>query len=177
MRMTQRWLRVAIAAGALALAAGAASAQDKELVFGLQCDRTGPTQTVGVFLCPGYHDYIALLNSKGGVEGYKIRVVEIDNEYKVPPAMEAHERFKKEGAVLEGLYGTPQTAALSKKLEEDKLLGTSPGFGTAAAADGKRYPFVFPIAASYWSQAGAAVKFAKDRLGGNIKGKKIAFLF
>ena len=45
--------------------------------------------------------------------------------------MEAHERFKKEGAVLEGIYGTPQTAALTKKLEEDKILGTSPGFGTS----------------------------------------------
>ena len=42
----------------------------------------------------------ACVNSKGGVEGYKIRVLEIDNEYKVPPAIEAHERFKKEGAVL-----------------------------------------------------------------------------
>ena len=116
----------------------------KELVFGLQCDRTGPTATVGTVLCPGYHDYIALVNSKGGVEGYKIKVIEIDNEYKVPPAIEAHERFKKEGAVLEGLYGTPQTAALNKKLEEDKILGTSPGFGTAAAADGKRYPVHLP---------------------------------
>ena len=146
-------------------------------MFGLQCDRTGPTQTVGTVLCPGYHDYIALVNSKGGVEGYKIKVLEIDNEYKVPPAMEAHERFKKEGAVLEGLYGTPQTAALTKKLEEDKILGTSPGFGTAAAADGKRYPYIFPIAASYWSQGAAAVDFAKKQLGGSLKGKKIAYLF
>ena len=84
----------------MALGGSAAVAQEKELVFGLHCDRTGATQTVGVFLCPGYHDYIGLVNSKGGVEGYKIRVLEIDNEYKVPPAMEAHERFKKEGAVL-----------------------------------------------------------------------------
>ena len=119
----------------------------------------------------------SLLNSKGGVEGYKISVLEIDNEYKVPPAMEAHERFKKEGAVLEGIYGTPQTAALNKKLEEDKILGTSPGFGTAAAADGKRYPYIFPIAASYWSQGAAAVAFAKKQLGGSLKGKKIAYLF
>ena len=177
--MSQGWklcLSAAVAAGALSLAA-AAVAEDKEIVFGLQCDRTGPTQTVGVFLCPGYHDYIALLNSKGGIEGYKIKVLEIDNEYKVPPAMEAHERFKKEGAVLEGIYGTPQTAALTKKLEEDKILGTSPGFGTAAATDGKRYPYIFPIAASYWSQGAAAVAFAKKELGGSLNGKKIAYLF
>ena len=160
----------------MSLAVGPAGAQDKELVFGLQCDRTGATQTVGIFLCPGYHDYISLLNSKGGIEGYKIRVLEIDHEYKVPPAMEAHERFKKEGAVLEGIYGTPQTAALTKKLEEDKILGTSPGFGTAAATDGKRFPYVFPIAASYWSQGAASVAFAKKQLGGSLKGKKIAYI-
>jgi branched-chain amino acid transport system substrate-binding protein len=167
----------AIAAGALALAAGAARAQEKEIVFGLQCDRTGATQLVGVHLCPGYHDYIALLNSKGGIEGYKVKVIEIDHEYKVPPAMEAHERFKKDGAILEGIYGTPQTAALTKKLEEDKILGTSPGFGTAAAADGKRFPYVFPVAASYWSQAAAAIAFSKKELGGSLNGKKIAYLF
>ncbi len=175
-RFVKSVLGIAATTAALVLGDGQAFAQ-KELVFGLQCDRTGPTATVGVFLCPGYHDYIGLINSKGGVEGFKIKVIEIDNEYKVPPAMEAHERFKKEGAILEGLYGTPQTAALSKKLDEDKILGTSPGFGTAAAADGKRFPYTFPIAASYWSQAGAAVQFAKDSLGGSLKGKKIAYLF
>jgi branched-chain amino acid transport system substrate-binding protein len=174
-RFVKSWLGLAVATGGLVLTTGA-SAQNKELIFGFQCDRTGPTATVGTVLCPGYHDYIGLVNSKGGVEGYKIRVIEIDNEYKVPPAIEAHERFKKEGAILEGLYGTPQTAALNKKLEEDKILGTSPGFGTAAAADGKRFPYTFPIAASYWSQAGAALEFAKEKMGG-LKGKKIAYVF
>src|SRR5262245_4557769 len=173
----RHWLGAAGLAGILLAAAGAAVAQDKELVFGLHCDRTGATQTVGVFLCPGYHDYINLLNSKGGVEGYQIRVVEIDHEYKVPPAMEAHERFKKEGAVVEFVYGTPHAAALNKKLEEDKILGTTPGFGTAAAADGRRYPYLFPLAASYWSQGAAAVAFAKKELGGSLNGKKIAYLF
>ena len=177
MSKSMNWRAAVIAAGTMALTAGSAGAQDKELVFGLQCDRTGATQTVGVFLCPGYHDYINLVNSKGGVEGYKIKVIEIDNEYKVPPAMEAHERFKKEGAVLQGVYGTPQIAALTKKLEEDKILGTSPGFGNSASTDGKRYPYVFPLAASYWSQAAAAVTFAKKELGGDLKGKKIAYLY
>ena len=174
---TVRWSCAALATGALMLAANAAQAADKEIVIGLQCDRTGATQIVGTVLCPGYHDYIDLMNSRGGVEGYKLKAIEIDHEYKVPPAMEAHERFKMEGEVLEGVYGTPQIAALTKKLEEDKILGTSPGFGTAAAADGKRYPYIFPIAASYWSQGAAAVAFAKKELGGSLKDKKIAYLF
>jgi branched-chain amino acid transport system substrate-binding protein len=154
---------------------GQAEAKD-EIVIGLQCDRTGATQVVGVNLCPGYHDYVKLVNAKGGVEGHPIRVIEIDHEYKVPLGVEAYERHKKEGAVLISLYGTPQTYALTQKLTEDKIPGTSPGFGRADSADGKRYPYIFPIAATYWSQATGAVKFTSDQLGG-LKGKKIAYLF
>jgi len=171
-----RLLTGALAAAALFTVAGPAAAQ-KEIVIGLQCDRTGPTQTVGVFLCPGYHDYIALVNSKGGINGVKIKALEIDTEYKVPAAVEAYERHKKEGALLIGLYGTPQTQALTQRLTEDKIAGTAPGFGTAAAANGDRYPYIFPIAATYWSQAAGAVQFAKNKLGGSLKGKKIAYLF
>ena len=147
-----------------------------EIVIGMQCDRTGATQTVGVNWCPGYHDYIRLVNSKGGVEGHRIKVIEIDHEYKVPPAVEAYERFKKEGAVLIFLYGTPQTYALLQKLNEDKIPATCPAFGPAATADGQRYPYIFPVAATYWSQAAASVKYAGDQLKG-LKGKKIAYLF
>jgi branched-chain amino acid transport system substrate-binding protein len=163
----------------LALVAGPAGTvgANHEIVVGLQCDRTGATQTVGVNLCPGYHDYIKLINSKGGVEGHKIKAIEIDHEYKVPQGMESYERHKKEGAVIIGVYGTPHIYALAQKLTEDRIPGTSPGFGSAAAADGQRYPYIFPIAATYWSQGAAAVKFAKDQLGGNLKGKKIAYLF
>jgi len=162
----------------LAFVAGVAApaGASHEIVVGLQCDRTGATQVVGVNLCPGYHDYVALVNSKGGVEGHRIRAIEIDHEYKVPPAVESYERMKKDGAVLIGLYGTPQTYALTQKLTEDKIPGTSPGFGRADATDGTRYPYIFPIAATYWSQGAAAVDFAKKQLGG-LKGKKIAYLF
>ena len=173
-------------ASMLALAAGVATglsfaspsaAQQKEVLIGMQCDRTGATQITGVVLCPAMHDYYNLINAAGGVEGYTIRADEIDNEYKVPQAVEAYQRHKQEGAVLMTLYGTPMTVALNQRLEEDKIATTSPGFGIAAAADGTRYPYLFPIAATYWSQGAAAVQFVKDKLGGDLKGKKVAYVF
>ena len=176
-KIATRWIGPAAVVGALAGLTGVALAQDKEVIIGMQCDRTGPTQITGTHLCPGYHDYVALVNSKGGLEGFKVKVLEIDNEYKVPPAIEAHERFKKEGAIFHSVYGTPQIAALIKKLEEDKMAATSPGFGSAAAADGKRYPWVFPVAATYWSQAAVSVDFIKKQLGGSLKDKKIAYMY
>jgi branched-chain amino acid transport system substrate-binding protein len=168
---------LALALGAAAGLGGPAAAQQKEVLIGMQCDRTGATQITGVVLCPAMHDYYDLINAGGGVEGYTIKADEIDNEYKVPQAVEAYQRQKQEGAVLMTLYGTPMTAALNQRLEEDKIATTSPGFGIAAAADGTRYPYLFPIAATYWSQGAAAVEFVKNKLGGNLKGKKIAYIY
>jgi branched-chain amino acid transport system substrate-binding protein len=170
-------MAVLVAAGSLLAAAPSDAQGKKEIVIGVQCDRTGATQIVGTVLCPGLHDYIALVNSKGGVDGHPIRAIEIDHEYKVPPGVESYERHKKEGAVTIAVYGTPHIYALQQKLTEDRIPGTSPGFGSAAAADGVRYPYIFPIAATYWSQGAAAVDFAKKQLGGSLKGKKIAYIF
>ncbi len=164
MMKTVRYLALTGIAGLAAWVAVPAAAQQKEVVIGEQCDRTGPTQIVGVVLCPAIMDYMNLVNSRGGVEGYKIKLAEIDHEYKVPPAIEAYQRHKADGAVSIMLYGTPQTQALTQKLNEDKIPGTSPGFGTSAAANGIRYPYTFPIAASYWSQGAAAIKYIKDKL-------------
>ena len=167
-----------VLAGGLAAPTPADAQAKAEIVIGMQCDRTGATQIVGTVYCPGQHDYVALVNSKGGVEGHKIKLLEIDHEYKVPPAVESYERHKKEGAVTMAVYGTPQIYALAAKLTEDRIPGTSPGFGSAAAADGVKYPYIFPIAATYWSQGAAAVDFVKKQvLGGSLKGKKIAFIF
>src|SRR5437667_2340055 len=157
--------------------AGTAFAQQKEVMIGAQCDHTGPTQIVGVVICPAQQDYMSLINSKGGIEGYKINYNELDNEYKVPPAVEEYERQKGDGAVSMMVYGTPQAQALNQKLQEDKIPGTSPGFGISASADGSRFPYLFPIAATYWSQSAAAIQFVKDKLGGSLKGKKIAYVY
>src|SRR4051794_41683465 len=65
------WMLALGAVGALALA-GSAAAQEKKVVIGVQCDRTGPTQIVGTVLCPAMQDYYSYVNSQGGIEGYKI---------------------------------------------------------------------------------------------------------
>jgi branched-chain amino acid transport system substrate-binding protein len=146
-----RKISISLAAAAVLGFAGTAMAQQKgEILIGEQCDRTGPTQIVGIRLCAAVQDYVNLINAKGGVEGWKIKVDEIDHEYKVPPGMEAYERDKRDGAVSYMIYGTPHAQALNQKLNEDKIPGTSPGFGISASADGARYPYLFAVAATYW---------------------------
>src|SRR5258707_14962568 len=96
-----RAVLLALAGSAMAgfLAIGGAAAQQKEVMVGGMCDRTGPTQINGVAICPAISDYYDLVNSRGGVEGYRIKYVEIDHEYKVPAGVEAYQTEKRDGAV------------------------------------------------------------------------------
>lgn len=146
-----------------------------EIVIGGQCDRTGPTKFVGTIICPGITDYIELVNAKGGVEGHTLKYIEVENAYKTDRGIEAYERIKRDGGVATMDYGTPIVYALAPRHMEDKIPGITPGFGRADAADGERFPYIFPVAASYWSQGGAAMKFVKDK--GAKKGSKIAYLY
>src|ERR1700721_4861060 len=84
MHAKSAWTAAAILAGTMVLGVYSASAQEKEVLFGEQCDRTGPTQNVGIFMCPGFQDYISLVNSKGGVEGYKIKVLRSTTNTRCP---------------------------------------------------------------------------------------------
>src|SRR5262249_60761563 len=145
----KRYLAIAtvlMLAASSALTAAPSSAQQSkgEIVIGLQCDRTGATQIVGTVLCPGFHDYIALINSKGGVEGYQIKALEIDHEYKVPPGVEADERHKKEGAVTMAVYGTPHIYAMAAKLTQHRIPGPSPPSAPPPPAPPTPPPTLFP---------------------------------
>ena len=77
---------------------GGARAQAEEVVIGVQCDRTGPTQIVGTVLCPAMQDYYELSIRRAASTATRSGH-EIDNEYKVPPAVEAYQRQKQQGAV------------------------------------------------------------------------------
>src|SRR5215510_10949464 len=147
----------------------------EDIIIGGQCDRTGPTKSIGIQLCQGILDYVKLVNKQGGVQGHTLRFIEVEHGYKVDRGVEAYERLKREGAVALLDYGTPIVYALTPRHMEDKLPGLTPGFGRADSTDGERYPYIFPMAASYWSQVGAAMQFLKDK--GAKKGTKIAYLF
>lgn len=166
---------IGVLALALVAALGAPAAANDVIKVGGQCDRTGPTKNVGVEICPGIADYIALVNKKGGVMGHKLEHTEIEHGYTVDRGVEAYERLKRDGVVAVFDYGTPIVYALTPRHMDDKIPGITPGFGRADSIDGTIWPYIFPMAASYWSQAGAAMQYIKDK--GAKKGTKVAYIY
>jgi branched-chain amino acid transport system substrate-binding protein len=53
------------------------------------------------------------------------------------------------------------------------------GYGRSDAANGKVFPYVFPLITSYWNQAAAMIKYLGDKTAAWIssKGKKIVHLY
>jgi len=118
---------------------------------------------------------VALVNKKGGVLGHKLEYTEIEHGYTVDRGVEAYERLKRDGAVATLDYGTPIVYALTPRHMDDKIPGITPGFGRADSTDGTAWPYIFPMAATYWSQAGAGMQFIKDH--GAKKGAKVAHIY
>ena len=151
---------------------GSAGTKDA-ITVGALCPRTGPVEIIGTNLCVGFADYVELINSKGGLEGHEIKLVDIDYAYEVPKGVAAYEEMKRQGTVVIVCGGTPIALALNDRITADKIPCVTPGFGIAEATDGAKYPYQFPLAASYFSQAAAAL----DHVASEAKGKKVKVAF
>jgi branched-chain amino acid transport system substrate-binding protein len=164
---------------AAALVIGFAGAHTRaladEIIMGGMCDRTGPTKTTSTHLCTGVLDYFKLVNKTGGVKGNPVRYIEVEYAYKVDRGVEAYERLKRDGAVAMLDLGTPLVYALTPRHLEDKIPALTPGFGRADSTEGEKFPYIFPMAATYWSQMGAAMQYLKDN--GTQKGSQVAYLY
>ncbi len=171
----RQWVAGALGGGiALGLAAAPAPA-DHVITTGGTCDRTGATKVVGAEMCPAITDYVRLVNARGGVLGHRLAYTEIEHGFSVDRGVEAYERLKQAGAVAVFDYGTAIVTALAPRHGADKIPAIFPGVGPPRFIDGKAWPYLFPMAASYWSQAGAAMRHIKD--SGATKGTRVALIY
>jgi branched-chain amino acid transport system substrate-binding protein len=153
-----------------------------EIVLPSLVYRTGAYAPNGVPFANGVRDYIALVNSKGGVNGVKIKLVECETGYKTDVGVECYEKLKGEGehgAAVFNPLSTGITYQLIEKTWVDNVPVHSMGYGRTAAADGRVFKWTFNFPTTYWSQASAVIKYIGSEEGGmdKLKGKKIAHVF
>ena len=184
-RLSRHWLLALVAGMASLVLAACGGGQEggtptkPPISIGTTYDGTGPVAVNEIPLRQGWADYISLVNSRGGVDGHPINLIDIEFGYEVPRGVDAYEQLKRQGVVMFFAGGTPLIAALADRCNADKIPCLSIGFGIAASANGQKFPYVFPVAASYWSQAGAAVKFILDQWQreGRPGKPKIAYIY
>ena len=143
----------------------------------------GPYAPGGSGYFGGMLDYFAMLNERdGGIGGVKLTWEKCETEYNNARAVECYERSKKKGptgAILLHPFSTGATYSLIERTERDRISVISPGHGRTDSADGRVFPFAYPIITTEWSGSSATIAFIGEREGGmnKLKGKKIVNLY
>jgi branched-chain amino acid transport system substrate-binding protein len=175
-----RWLVAALAAAGLA---APVAAQQAEQYVPLLSYRVGPFAAGGSGLFGGFIDYMNLVNMRdGGVNGVKLVWEECETEYNASRGVECYERTKKRGATGASVVhplSTGITYGLIDRVVTDKIPMITIGYGRTDAADGRVFPYVFPMITTYWSQASVMINYMAQKEGGfdKLKGKKIVHLY
>jgi len=162
---------------------GSAVASADEQFIGLPSYRVGPYASGGSGLFGGWIHYMQLINERdGGVNGVKLTWEECETEYNNARGVECYERLKKKGSTGNSVFqpvSTGITYSVLDKVAQDKIPMVTIGYGRTDAADGRIFPWVFPMITTYWSQASAIVNYMGQKEGGmdKLKGKKIGLLY
>ena len=168
---------------ASALFSGGVSAAQAEQFVPANGYWVGPYAPGGSGFFGGVIDYFQLLNQRdGGINGVKLTWEKCETEYNNARGVECYERSKNHaptGATVVHPLSTGITYSLIEKATADKIPLISMGYGRTDAADGRVFPYVFPLITTYWSQATAMIRFMGGKEGGmaKLKGKKIVLVY
>lgn len=163
--------------------ATAGAAQPREQFVPANFYWVGPYAAGGSGISAGMLDYLVMLNLRdGGINGVKFTWQKCDTEYNNDRGVECYERSKRQGptgATLIHPLSTGITYSLIERATADKIPVVSIGYGRADAADGRVFPYVFPLITTYWHQAAAIVRYIGEQSDGiaRLRGKKIALLY
>jgi branched-chain amino acid transport system substrate-binding protein len=139
-------------------------------------DLTGVTADVGKPFAEGVQDAIAYTNEKGGINGKKIELINVDYAYKIPQANATYKKFvEQDKVVMINGWGTGDTEALKDIISKDKIPYLSASF-SGHLTDPAKTPYNFFVGASYSDQIRGFLQFVKK----DFKGKgapKVAFLY
>lgn len=171
-----RMLKILLAAALAASGSSVAQEQKDPIKFALLEDFTRVYTFATKEYNQGQQDYIALLNANGGIDGHRVELIVRDHGNEPQRGIEAFNRAISEGAVLVDFLSTPVSRANVQRAMQNEVVMITPLHGRGDAADGETFPYIFPLFATYWSQASLLLKYIEDHEGG-LKGKKIAFVY
>jgi branched-chain amino acid transport system substrate-binding protein len=156
----------------------ATSAQaQQEIKIGAIFDLTGVTSDVGKSYAAGFRDAVAWTNENGGINGRKIRVVEVDTGYKIPETVAAYKRMvNDEKVIMINGWSTGDTEALKTQVTQDKIPYVSASF-SAHLTDPNKTPYNFFVAPSYSEGLRAWLTWVKEDWKDKSRNPRVAFYY
>src|SRR5919201_3668364 len=122
-------IRTALLLLCMAAAARAQTAAGGEIKVGGIFDLTGITSDVGKSFAQGVRDGVQWTNENGGINGKKIRLIDVDYGYKIPEAVAAYKRMVgDEHVIMITGWGPGDNEGLKEILNKHKVPYDSASF-------------------------------------------------
>src|SRR5580693_6197062 len=144
---------------AIALSASSASAQkkydpgatDTEIKIGQTVPFSGPASAYAT-IGKAQMAYFNMINAKGGVNGRKINLIQYDDAYSPPKAVEQVRKLVESDEVLLTfqILGTPSNAAVQKYLNAKKVPQLFAATGASKFTDPKNFPWTMGYNPNYF---------------------------
>src|SRR6202051_3435233 len=146
---------------AIALSASSAYAQkkydpgatDTEIKIGQTVPFSGPASAYAT-IGKAQAAYFNMINAQGGVNGRKINLIQYDDAYSPPKAVEQVRKLVESDEVLLTfqLIGTPSHAAVQKYLNSKKVPQLFAATGASKFTDPKNFPWTMGFNPNYQSE-------------------------
>ena len=148
-----------------------------EIKWGVLIDLSGPTSDWGKNQVKGQLDAMRWINENGGINGKELKLIVIDDGYKVPRGVAGYNRLVDSEKVL-GLYiqSTGTTMTLAKKIVSDGVATIAASF-IGVFQDPSKYPFSFYMSPSYNDMARIALKWVRTTWQDPSRKPKICYLY
>ncbi len=154
-----------------------AAAPAQEIKVGGLFDLTGITSDVGKPYAQGVRDAVQWVNEGGGINGKKVKLVDVDYGYKMPEAVSAYKRLvEDEKVIMINGWGTGDTLQLKDKVNTDKIPYLSASFA-GDLTDPAKTPYNFFVAPSYSDQIRAWLSWVKADWKDKSRNPKVAFFY
>ncbi len=178
-----RLILVAAATVLALVSARPAPAAPDEQFIPVNFPADGPSARAIAATAAGLIDYLDMLNRRdGGIHGVRFAWQKCDSRYDSSRDIECYERAtgrRPGGATLLHPLSTATTYSLIERASADRVPLVSVGYGRADSADGRVFPYIFPLVTTSWVQAAAMVRYLGMRAGGmeKLRGSRIVLLY
>lgn len=166
-------IAVGLSFGPLSNQAGAADA----IKWGVLIDLSGPTSDWGKNQVKGQLDAMRWVNEHGGINGKELKLIVIDDGYKVPRGVAGYNRLVDSEKVM-GLYiqSTGTTMTLIKKIVSDGVATIAASF-TSKFQNPAKTPFSFFVSPSYGTMGRIALKWVRTTWQDPSRNPKFCYLY
>jgi len=148
-----------------------------DIKWGVLIDLSGPTSDWGKNQVKGQLDAARWINEHGGINGKTLKLIVIDDGYKVPKGVAGYNRLvESENVIALYIQSTGTTMTLAKKIVKDGVATLAASY-TAKFQNPAKTPFSFYVGPSYAAMGRIALKWIKDNWKDKSRNPKICYIY